>query len=70
MRLGSTVIQGTRAAGGPPWCPFPAVTVDRVVALYHGANHYQTAVPFIFDHQGPRAAGCVPAAASPPGEIR
>jgi hypothetical protein len=30
MRLGSTVIQGTRAGGGPPGEPPLAVTVDRV----------------------------------------
>ena len=47
MRLGSTVIQGTRAGGGPPGEPPLAVTVGRVVALYHCADHHQTVVPFI-----------------------
>jgi len=46
MRLGSTVIQGTRAGEGPPSEPPLTVTVDRVVALYHCANHHQTVVPF------------------------
>jgi hypothetical protein len=68
MRLGSTVIQGTRAAGGPPWCPFPGRHCGRVIALYHGANHHQTGVPSISTAKVPRAVGCVPAAASPPGE--
>ena len=47
MRLGSTVIQGTRAGGARRESLPLAVTVDRVVALYHCANHHQTAVPFI-----------------------
>ena len=70
MRLGSTVIQGTRAGGGPPGEPPRAVTVDRVVALYHCANHHQTVVPFISTAKVPGAVGCVPAAVSPPGETR
>jgi hypothetical protein len=68
MRLGSTVIQGTRAGGARRESLPLAVTVDRVVALYHCANHHQTAVPFISTAKVPGAVGCVPVAASPPGE--
>jgi hypothetical protein len=46
MRLGNTVIQGTRAAPRLPGEPPPAATVDRV-ALYRCANRHQTVVPFI-----------------------
>ena len=70
MRLGSTVIQRTRAAGARPGAPSLAVVVDRVVALYHCANHHQTVVPFISTAKVPGAVGCVPAGASPPGETR
>jgi hypothetical protein len=77
MRLGSTVIKGTRAGGGPPGGPPLAVTVDRV-ALYHGANHRQTVVPFISTATVPgqwctsygQPAGRDPLTPRPPNEFR
>jgi hypothetical protein len=67
MRFGNTVIQGTRAGGGLPGEPPLTVTVDRVVALYHCANHHQTIVPFISTAKVPRQWVVVPAAAGPAG---
>jgi hypothetical protein len=67
MRLGSIVIQGTRAAGGPPWCPFPGRHCRqgrRALPLCESppdrrADH--------LDRRGPRGSGLCTGGGQPAG---
>lgn len=57
MRLGSTVIQCTRAGGGPPWCAFPGrhCRQGRRALPLRESPPDRRAVHL--DRQGPRGSG-------------